>query len=156
MTDKKKESCWKNYFPPIESWNSCQKYATLNNVFAIKKKVKKREKRTWLGLFFFFWVLFFLFATFEPFMNLSCKIQDLRQLPFADSYKHFIFLQSPGGVRVQFAFQNPSRCLTLTASGFLSVAHPLLSFPLTQFGLHRMRRFWWEEPLQWFACYCCL
>lgn len=81
--------------------------------------------------------------TFEPFMNLRCATQDLRQLPFADSYEHFIFLRSPGGMRVQFAFQNPSLCLTSNASLVLSQWHtPLLSPRLDS---TRFERFWWEE-----------
>lgn len=90
--------------------------------------------------------------TFEPFMNRCCAAQHFRQLPFADSYEHFISLRSPGGVRVQFAFQNPSLCLTSNASLVLSQRHALLLLlPLTQVECHRL---WWEEGMQWFGCYC--
>lgn len=99
--------------------------------------------------------VWFCFSSFESFFshqhsNFWALHEHFRQLPFADSYEHFISLRSPGGVRVQFALSKP--CLTSNASLVNSQRHtPLLLLPVTQVGCHRL---WWDKSVQWFGCYC--
>lgn len=103
-----------------ERENSCQKSEALDHMFAKNLMTGFVFTPSSSSSFFVSRT-----ATFEPFVNLRCATWDSRQLPFADNYEHFIFPQSPGGVRAQFAFQNSSPCLTWAASlFFLSVAHP--------------------------------
>ena len=134
-----------------ERENSCQKSEALDHMFA---------QNLMTGFVFTpsssYSSFFSHTATFEPFVNLRCATWDARQLPFADNYEHFIFPQSPGGVRAQFAFQNSSLCLTWTASLFFSLfgtpcCSPFLS---PKFDSRRCERFWWEECPQWLGCYC--
>lgn len=118
---KKKNHAAENFFPPPG------KRKQLSEIWSFGSHVCKKPHDWFCFYTFFFFFFFFVSrtATFEPFVNLRCATWDSRQLPFADNYEHFIFPQSPGGVRAQFAFQNSSPCLTWAASlFFLSVAHP--------------------------------
>lgn len=88
----------------------------------------------------------FCFSSFEtPFFSSHFNFWDLPE-PFlcnsgletaaiADRYEHFIFLPSPVGVRVRFAFQKPSLCLTSNVSRVLCQWRvPRLPLPLAQVG----------------------
>lgn len=101
-------------------------------------------KTIWLLLFCLsLGLLFFLGATLN-----------IRQLPLADNYEHFIFPWSPSGARVQFAFQNPSLCLTSAASLVCSHwHHPAALFFLSpRLDSIRGEIFWWEVSSRWLGC----